>query len=87
MKTTKALMLASFIAISLGAGSAMAQTNDPNALTWTNRDLLGGPGTNPALSGTTPQAGSSDVDQTQRNEQHFPAWVGYDMMVGGVAGG
>jgi hypothetical protein len=88
MTTTRTLMLAGLAALSLGMGTAMAQTvQDQNALTWTNHDLLGAPSPAAAATTTQPQAGSSDVDGTQSNEQHFPAWVGYGQLAGAAGGG
>jgi hypothetical protein len=89
MKTTRTLMLAGMTALSLGMGTAMAQSvQDQNALTWTNRGLLGAssPAAAAAAATSQPQAGSSDVDGTQTSSQHFPAWVGYGQVAGAAAG-
>ena len=72
MNTTKTLMLATVTALSLGLGTAMAQSEVPSA-----PEAAYFSGQHRAVAPTThrwsgPQAGSSDVEQNQ--SQPLPAY-------------
>lgn len=66
MKTTRTLMLAGFAALSLGAGSAMAQQDGGRITVYRNGFYREPPASTTQAAGTVPvQSGSSDVDVPQ----------------------
>jgi hypothetical protein len=62
MSTTKTLILATFAALSLGAGSAMAQGGDSGITVYRNGFYRAPPAPTQAGSAVPVQSGSSDVE-------------------------
>jgi hypothetical protein len=62
MSTTKTLILATFAALSLGAGSAMAQGSDSGVTVYRNGFYQATPAPAQARSAVPVQSGSSDVE-------------------------
>jgi hypothetical protein len=90
MTTMKTLMLAAFAALTLGAGTAMAQDGGGGGMDyWSQQNMKAIQQRAMQANRTTPvQGGSSDVDATERGSAHSAQYIFNHHLYGasGVAG-